>query len=63
MGENDKDVLTTQTPAIAYFPSAALRSMTFALFWDRSGLGFRVAGSVMLAFDLQLHGPNWQKLR
>ncbi len=59
MGEKDKELLTTHTPAMAYFPSAAFRSMILALFWDRSGLGFRVAVSAMLAFDLQLHGLDW----
>lgn len=43
--------LTTQTPATAYLPSAALRSMILALFWDRSTLAFSGAGSAMVALD------------
>ena len=39
--------LTTQTPGMAYLPSAAFRNMMLALFWDRSCLGFLVAGSAM----------------
>lgn len=39
--------LTTQTPAMAYLPSAAFRSMTLALFSDRSSLGCFAAGSAM----------------
>ena len=39
--------LTTQTPATPYLPSAAFRSMTLALFWDRSGLAFLAAGSAI----------------
>lgn len=39
--------LTTQTPATPYLPSAAFRSMTLALFWDRSGLGCLAAGSAI----------------
>ncbi len=39
--------LTTQTPGTAYLPSAAFRSMTLALFWDRSTLGFLLAGSAI----------------
>lgn len=40
--------LTTQTPGMAYLPSAAFRSMTLALFWERSTLGFC---SAMLALE------------
>ena len=41
-------ILTTQTPAMAYLPSTAFRSMTLALFWERSKLGFVGAVSAMM---------------
>lgn len=39
--------LTTQTPAMPYLPSAAFRSMTLALLWDMSSLGFSASGSAI----------------
>ena len=60
-----KGKLTTQTPAMAYLPSAAFLSMTLALFWDRSMLGFLVAGSAMFAVEgrrgAQLREPGWHR--
>lgn len=56
---------TTQTPAMAYLPSAAFLSMTLALFWDRSILGFLVTGSAMFAVEgrrgAQLQEPGWHR--
>ena len=49
------ETLTTQTPAMPYLPSAAFCSMTLALFWDKSSLGFLDAGCAMLALE------GWRK--
>ena len=45
--------LTTQTPGIAYFPSAAFRNMILALFWERSTLRLSLPGSVMLNDEVE----------
>lgn len=52
--------LTTQTPAMAYLPSTAFRSMTLALFWERSYLGVGGASASAMV-GLERRGKaQWQ---
>lgn len=59
--------LTTQTPGMAYLPSAAFRSMTLALFWERSNSGFGVVASAMMGLErrgkAQGKGFGWDEWR
>lgn len=64
IGGSPREKLTTQTPAMAYLPSTAFRSMILALFWERSNLGFAGAGSAMMVLEgrrkAQLQDSGWR---